>query len=367
MHGCVFGSRDFMMADSTTGQRVLLGFKDVPLEQPLSSWEVSKIGGVPDVPSQVKLAIPACPLCAAALCHVTQLYCPLEGSAFHRVIHMFACCRKECWGKKESWVALRSQCMEEPKPPPAEGSLIQQQESLAATDWCDNADNWGLDEDAVESLPAATAVAQAQSGPVTARDTDCASQLQNLSLADRSDNPLCGGFAFYPYYISVADEEECGSDSDLEHARRLLRDYEKREGLPQEEPESCTGKGEREKYEKQNLRSHDTVFYKFLKKIAPCRQQIIRYSWNGSPLYMSPTERGFQPPPCTRCGGRRVFEFQLMPALVSMLRGTTAVASLEFGTVLVFSCERSCWTWCDGSPAQEYCSVQEDPDQQYFH
>lgn len=359
-------SREQTMAEFSSGQQVLLGFKDAPLEQHVSSWEVSKIGGLPDSPSQVTLAIPTCPLCSAALCQVTQVYCPLEGSVFHRVIHVFACCKKECWGKQESWVALRSQCIHEPEPPPAEGSLFQQ-ENLTATDWCEDADNWGADEALVKQLPSSTAEAHAETCPVMTQDRDCTSQLQKLSLADRSDNTFCGGFAFCPYYISVADEEECGSDSNLDHAQHLLKDYERREGLPQDEAESCTGKGEREKYEKHNLRSHDVVFYKFLKKIAPCRQQIIRYSWNGKPLYMSPIEMGFQPPPCARCGGRRVFEFQLMPALVSMLRGTTSDVSLEFGTVLVFSCERSCWTSCDQSPAQEYCFVQEDPDQQYFN
>ncbi|CAH2324492.1 programmed cell death 2-like [Pelobates cultripes] len=307
------------MAQCTSGQSVLLGFKDAPLECHTSSSDISKIGGLPDVPSQVMLTFPSCPLCSAALCLVTQLYCPLEASVFHRVIHVFACCRKPCWGKHESWVALRSQSTEVSAPASGEGASFLQ-ENLAATDWCDDADNWGVDDNPVEKCPVPTTVSNSKHCPVMPQEADCTSQLQNLSLSERLGKKHHEDSVFCSHYIAVADEEECASDLDLKHAQHLLREYEKREGLPQEEQESCTGKGESEKYEKHNLRSQDIVFYKFMKKIASCRQQIIRYSWNGTPLFISPTEYGFKPPPCTRCGGRRVFEFQLMPALVSMLQ-----------------------------------------------
>ncbi|KAM8945352.1 programmed cell death protein 2-like isoform 2-T2 [Pelodytes ibericus] len=357
------------MAQSSSGQpRVLLGFKDAPLEDNTSSWEVSKIGGVPNFPPRVTLISPPCPLCSAALCHVTQIYCPLEGSVFHRVIHVFACSGKQCWGKHESWVALRSQSIEKTEPPQTEQALFQQEESLAATDWCDGADNWGLDDDndLTGASPMLATDTHAKSVSVPPLDTDCTAQLQALSLADRLGNAGCWVSAFCSYYMAVGDEEEFELSSDHDHVHRLLREYEKQEGILSEEQESCTGKGDMEKYEKHNLRSHDIVFYKFLKKIEPCRQQILRYSWNGTPLYISPTEVGFQPPPCVRCGGRRVFECQLMPALVCMLQSTKADVFLEFGTVLIFTCERSCWADGEKTPVQEFCFVQEDPDQQYF-
>ncbi|XP_053305190.1 programmed cell death protein 2-like [Spea bombifrons] len=346
-------------------QRVLLGFRDAPIANNVCSWDVSKIGGVPDVPPQVSLDVPSCPLCSRPLCHVTQVYCPLEGSAFHRVVHVFACVGKQCWGKQESWVALRSQSLQEHEPPHVKETLSQQQENVAATDWCEDADDWGADDDSVGQTSAV--VSLPSSCPAEPVNTDCTLSLRDLSLSDRSPNEHSLDSAFCSYYISVADEEECGSSSDLDHAQRLLREYEKREGLLLEDQGSnCTGKGEMEKYEKHNLRSHDIVFYKFMKKISHCSQQILRYSWSGMPLYMSPIEVGFHPPPCIQCGGCRVFEFQLMPALVSMLRSTETDLLLEFGTVLVFTCARSCWAAGDRKSVQEFCFVQEDPDQQYF-
>lgn len=46
-----------------------------------------------------------------------------------------------------------------------------------------------------------------------------------------------------------------------------------------------------------------------------------RYSWSGEPLFLTcPTSEVTELPACSYCGARRIFEFQLMPALVSMLR-----------------------------------------------
>lgn len=48
----------------------------------------------------------------------------------------------------------------------------------------------------------------------------------------------------------------------------------------------------------------------------PC----CRYSWSGEPLFLAcPTLEVSEVPACSGCGGQRTFEFQLMPALVSML------------------------------------------------
>ncbi|KAM4721965.1 programmed cell death protein 2-like [Rhinophrynus dorsalis] len=356
-----------MELTSPSTQRVLLGFKDAVLEEEASSWNVSKIGGLPDILPNVTLQLPTCALCSAVLCHVAQVYCPLEGSPFHRVIHMFACIRKQCWGKHGSWVALRSQSLEEEKPQIKEQPLSRE-EQFVSTDWCEDADNWGIDsEESLVPVPASSAMSHEASSSAVPPHTDCISQLQDLTLSDRTEGVQSGVSMFPSYYVAVADEEECAWDKDLDHAHRLLKEYEKQQGLPSEEPESCEGKGDNEKYEKSNLESRDLVFHKFLKRISPCRQQILRYSWNGAPLYMSPLEAGSQFPPCAQCGGRRVFEFQLMPALVNMLQSSATELLLEFGTILVFTCERSCWSTGDRTPVQEFCIVQEDPDQRLFN
>ena len=46
---------------------------------------------------------------------------------------------------------------------------------------------------------------------------------------------------------------------------------------------------------------------------------IFRYSYGGSGLYISKPRSAVMIPPCPACGSERVFELQLMPALVTLL------------------------------------------------
>ena len=84
------------------------------------------------------------------------------------------------------------------------------------------------------------------------------------------------------------------------------------------------------------------------------------------------TRRGFNAasiPPCPNCGSRRVFEYQLMPNLINilgrdsstggedvtsderrkeaiqrLLKGDPDGRGMEWGTILVFTCEKDCCT-----------------------
>ena len=107
-----------------------------------------------------------------------------------------------------------------------------------------------------------------------------------------------------------------------------------------------------------------------MKKISLCPEQILRYSWSGSPVFIAepPSNMGQMVPVCSHCGGTRTFELQLMPALVSLLRNQDGGGEMavEFGTVLVFTCKDSCWTLGWTSPREEFVFVQEDPDQNLF-
>lgn len=122
----------------------------------------------------------------------------------------------------------------------------------------------------------------------------------------------------------------------------------------------------------------------------------FRYSWNGEPLLMTSQGPG-SIPPCSACGGKRVFELQLMPALVSLLRiegrdkrmtscdnqamnekstkgggqddadlyRNWSSESIEFGTVFVYTCSQGCWSE-DEQYREEYVVVYSDPDQHRF-
>ncbi|XP_070616770.1 programmed cell death protein 2-like isoform X3 [Erythrolamprus reginae] len=322
----------------TAPARVLLGLRDAavpPGEELPSQCVASKLGGSPDWRLSVPAIHPSCEVCRAGLLHVVQIYCPLEDSQYHRVINVFACATKRCWGNSESWKVLRSQYLQVPKNEMQDYKRKQEQEwTRAATDWCSGADDWG------EAPPELCGTSN--SFP---RETQCAALLQRMSLGGkdtgafgdvtREEQTKPSGCAqeFQPYYISVVEEEDYLCWEDLGDAQRLLKEYQQREEVDLD------------------------------------RLMSARYSWNGQPLFITHLPEDFQArvPPCKNCKSRRIFEFQLMPALVNMLKTRkNADTSIEFGTAVVYTCEKSCWTAGCSSPLEEFIFVQEDPDQRLF-
>ena len=84
-----------------------------------------------------------------------------------------------------------------------------------------------------------------------------------------------------------------------------------------------------------------------------------RYQWNGTPLLIT-DQTLLAPLACQHCGAPRVFELQLMPPLVYLLKANSSV-DVEFGTVLVYTCSKSCWHV--GSVArEEYIYIQSEPE-----
>ncbi|KAM4825504.1 programmed cell death protein 2-like [Thomomys bottae] len=356
---------------------VLLGFRDAAVPgSPTgpSAWTASKLGGVPDAPPAVAAPRPACERCGRPLALVVQVYCPLEGSPFHRLLHVFACALPTCAeGGARCWKVLRSQCLQvQEKEEPA-----AQENGLAAENWCEGADDWGSDS---EDAPAPRLPLDFRKDSSNDKDIDYTVQLQGLCLQDAgvdAAHPASqqGRMArptavpqFQPYYISVVAEEDFRDLVSLDHAYNLLRDYEQREGIPMDQllSQSFSGDGD-EKYEKTKIKSGDQMFYKFMKRIGSCQDQILRYSWSGEPLFLScPTSAITEVPACGYCGGPRTFECQLMPALVTMLSSAHLDLCVEFGTVLVYTCEKSCWPQNHQTPMEEFCIIQQDPDELLF-
>ncbi|NXG75665.1 PDD2L protein, partial [Baryphthengus martii] len=266
----------------------------------------------------------------------------------------------------------------------------KQEPNFAAKDWCDEADDWGGCDGA--ELPARASLQllglnEAVSSSLS-REVECASQFQQLRLSEATDglgslnaHPSDGegtemttatassAPVFQPFYISVVDEEDYAGFLDTDHADKLLKEYQQREGVDMEQlmSESFAGEGDNEKYEKSEVKGRDHTFHKFMKRISVCPEQILRYSRGGQPLFIMcpPANIDKEIPACSNCGSNRIFEFQLMPALVSMLQSDSDL-SVEFGTAIVYTCERSCWPTNHETPLEEFIFVQEDPDQRLF-
>uniref|UniRef100_A0A3Q1ATI1 Programmed cell death protein 2 C-terminal domain-containing protein n=2 Tax=Amphiprion ocellaris TaxID=80972 RepID=A0A3Q1ATI1_AMPOC len=360
-------------------ESTLLGLCDgeVDSRRHQSSYQTNKVGGSPDWLPVISRQFPRCGQCGAALALVVQVYCPLEDSPYHRNLHLLACTAAECSGRSDCWVVLRSQALEKevaavqtPSRP-----AVAQEAALSATDWCDTADDWGLEGEegddgwgggGQKDIQVQEEAAVPETGVGAASEMDVSSGLQGLSLRESSEDVA----VFRPFFISVVDESDlCGEEDGLEHAQQLLREYERREGVAVGELEE-SGLSREEKYEKTRARHGDAVFSRFMKKISLCPQQIMCYCRGGKPLFISepPSNMAQLVSACSSCGGPRTFELQLMPALVSLLqrKDSSVEAELEFGTVLVYTCTNSCWTPGSDTPVKEFCFVQTDPDQQLF-
>lgn len=143
----------------------------------------------------------------------------------------------------------------------------------------------------------------------------------------------------------------------------------------------------------------DHVFERFTKRVSHEGEQCVRYELNGTPLpfssdkiftslFPSPPapalpvtkaaftvvhtpKRTYYPtstPHCPSCRGKRVFECQLMPNLINVLRRKAVERALkgvadpceggvahgmEWGTCMVFSCENDCCVDETGAEARE--------------
>lgn len=373
----------------------LLGLSDGELDpqRHRTSFLTNKVGGRPDWIPALTRPRPCCRRCGAPSLLVVQVYCPLDTSPYHRNLHLFACPVADCGGGADAWTVLRSQCLEaeaaQASGPPGPPVPVQAA-PLTATDWCAAADDWGEEEDGWgegDERKNSEGQAEEPTAVTEARDErrdgerDVDQQLQNLHLEEEEDVPELRSF-----FITVVDEADLGCEEDvdggLSHAHQLLQEYERREGMAVEEMQGggAAASGGEEKYEKMKARHGDAVFSRFMKEIAVCPQQILRYRRGGEPLFISelPAHLAGAVTPCSSCGGPRTLELQLMPALVSLLRrrtddggggggdGGEQDVGLEFGTVLVYTCTKSCWTAGSTSAVEEVCVVQADPDQQLF-
>ncbi|XP_021497433.1 programmed cell death protein 2-like [Meriones unguiculatus] len=355
-------------------RRVLLGLRDAAVDscpKGPAAWTASKLGGFPDALPAVAAPRPRCGRCEQRLSLVVQVYCPLEGSPFHRLLHVFACARPGCGnGETRSWKVYRSQCLQ--VPPETTPSVEKQDSGLEAEKWCEDAQDWGSDNE--ETLTSVPTTSDLRSSSDSGRGVDWAEQLQALHIQDTTlavarPSPSRERLSilpkvpqFQPYYICVAEEDDYRNAVNLDHAHSLLREYQQREGVDMEQLLFLCDADE--KYEKAKMKSGDQTFYKFMKRIAVCQEQIMRYSWNGEPLFLAcPTSDISDIPVCSGCGGERTFECQLMPALVSMLSSDNLGLTVEFGTILIYTCEKSCWPPNQQTPMEEFCVIQEDPDE----
>lgn len=163
------------------------------------------------------------------------------------------------------------------------------------------------------------------------------------------------------FFVSV-DEERHIPDTVSEHVRHLLLEYEGRDETKKTSPEdpggAAGGYDECETYERGIPLHGDVMFHQFVQRIQENPGHILRYSRGASPILIAPLRDAIQK--CQNCGGDVICEVQILPTLISKLRLDNGdPTTFDFGTVLVFTCAKSCWDTPD-QMRLEYVVVQQE-------
>uniref|UniRef100_A0A914CKE3 MYND-type domain-containing protein n=1 Tax=Acrobeloides nanus TaxID=290746 RepID=A0A914CKE3_9BILA len=87
----------------------------------------------------------------------------------------------------------------------------------------------------------------------------------------------------------------------------------------------------------------DLAFNHFHKALSREPEQIMRYDRGGTPILatdLAPIPSNI--PKCELCGAPRSFEFQLTPHLLSLMEVDSVGSSIDWATVLVYTCSMDC-------------------------
>ncbi|KAM8809356.1 programmed cell death protein 2 [Eudromia elegans] len=324
----------------------------------------SKVGGRPAWLGEAGLPGPAalrCARCAQPCALLLQLYAPLPArhDAFHRSLFVFACRGAACYGApgpRGPLRVFRSQLPrrndtypEEPPPlePPPAAAAAPPRRLRSGAALC-----------RVCGCPAPRACARCR------RAAYCGAEHQALDWrrghrrrcarpADDLEDaiPEKNEFLFPEYEILIEPEEpESPSDSSIDPDDEAA-DVSENSGKQEELRDTGSASGAQESLDEATLEAmakHETeddkIFQKFKERIAAEPEQIIRYCRGGEgPIWVSgeniPEEKDI--PDCS-CGAKRIFEFQIMPQLLNHLQVDSLGESIDWGTLVVYTCAESC-------------------------
>ncbi|KAM6950239.1 programmed cell death protein 2 [Lycodopsis pacificus] len=320
----------------------------------LSPQFPSKVGGKPAWLSQTgPPSLPGleCEICRLPMAFLLQVYAPISGQdrSFHRMLFLFCCKTRECYTCNDSRCVKVFRCQlprrnefypYDPPPedePPSDPEPDQSVLSVPGIKLC-----W------VCGCPGSKACSRCHTVSY------CGKHHQTLHWKHTHKRECCSQEAsvvttstfLFPESELVTEPEEEKNTKDAEE-----EEEEEEQGI-----EDCPPLADAlAEADLEEMALHETennkVFQRFKKRIAPEPHQVVRYSRGGSPLWVSsqhiPLDQDI--PACT-CGAKRTFEFQVMPQLLNSLCVDSTGASIDWGTLAVYTCSASC------NHEDQYCS-----------
>ncbi|KAJ2740533.1 hypothetical protein GGI20_005756 [Coemansia sp. BCRC 34301] len=358
---------------------VTLGYAE-PLDEDFDKEHFpSKIGGKPrwlDPTRPLSVDQVQCDECTSPMVLLMQLYAPEDepAEAFHRMLYVFICRSGSCHkaSARRCMRVVRSQL-------PENSAIYTSQETDVAGD--DDDEDSGILWSLAESVkPASTCAICGLSGSKTCSkchgrfycsrahqvaDWDAGHRVQCGHAHAHPQIPTPASYAcklqrlLYPEHVIASEEEEgagqVGADSDDDEASD--NDGEDNEGIRPEDMALVPVTEERVEDSEVDV---DQAFLLFQRRIQKSPDQVIRYtrsSDSSEPLFVSDTGKPkmrADVPDCELCGAAREFEFQIMPQMLNYMSIDSAdPTSVDWGTLLIYSCPRSC---CSTSAASAYTS-----------
>ncbi|KAG2196925.1 hypothetical protein INT47_005149 [Mucor saturninus] len=406
---------------------ILLGIPDGEIKDDTDAY-ITKLGGLPvwlDPQTPPSTKVCTCRICGEAMYLIFQSYVPLPDSPYHRVLYVWGCNKRSCMRKDGSFSVIRSHVVdpaylkaqrqkeeekrrkEEKKKAATEAAMANHQKFQLGDVW-GNATGFGSGNAGTGfgmkkapatpfgatpfgTVPSATtpfgatpfgttpfgtttktaaSVVAGGKGHQPKKKTTVDEKALMEKMSGLTVDPIEDTLSlphFPGHYLYIDEERTDNYDAmgiDMSRYKEYL-DMEK--DLMMDVEETWGG----ETYEKQHLpRGVDKQFKKFTERVECAPSQCVRYGFGAQPLFygsLQPQQQEKMTAPCPYCRGPRVFEFQLMPNVLSILPTTdyatkeqdsvgkgkvknidtkTVLESwnvgMEFGTILVFVCQKDC-------------------------
>lgn len=279
------------------------------------------------------------------------VYAPLpEDSAFHRTLFVFMCTSMSCLlrDQHEQWkhppeVQSRSikvfRCQlprvntfYSSEAPAGDGS---QQPLTAAALLCDWCRTWKGDKICSSCRRTRYCSGKHQAAHWQSSSSSHKVLCQQLEASGK-ESELAANKSLWPEY-EISNEDECEFDEPMSNgdgSSNSLVSRSRTEGSYGEMVEYFKGSEE------------NRSWASFQARISSAPDQVLRYSSSSQAKPLWPVSGGrpsiHDIPRCYHCGGRRAFEFQVLPQLLYFFHVKDGEDSLDWATIAVYTCEASC-------------------------